>query len=71
MGAAEFCYKRPVYKAPVEDYLPPPKRARVEEAESEAGKKICIIKLNGSGSGCGFFFSYKRNNRLLIRYIKS
>jgi hypothetical protein len=30
-----------VYKPPVEDSLPPPKRARVDEAESEAGKKIC------------------------------
>jgi hypothetical protein len=54
MGAAEFCYKRPVYKAPVEDSQPPPKRARVEEAESEAGKKHDIREL--IGSGCGLFF---------------
>jgi hypothetical protein len=35
---AEFCYKRPAYKPPMEDSQSPPKRTRLDEAESEAGK---------------------------------
>jgi hypothetical protein len=39
MGAAEYRFKRPVYKPVVEDVQPPQKRIRIEDMDNDAGNK--------------------------------
>jgi hypothetical protein len=52
IGAAEFVFKRPAYKQPLDSGVsgqPPQKRARLhQEAETEAGKLHSYIKVFGN-----------------------